>query len=85
MGRDRAVPSGTSFGPVGKARNGRNTGDTQLSLLSAKNAGQAGFNWITQAVFSTSTRDAFAGQVKNRRTQLMNGRKLGCRPVRIDA
>jgi hypothetical protein len=34
-----------------------------LSLLSAKTAGQAGPNRITQAVFSTSTWYVFAGQV----------------------
>jgi len=51
-----------------------------LSLLSAKNAGHTGLNRITQAVSSTSTWYAFAGQVSNRRTLLMIGRKLGSRP-----
>ena len=32
--------------PGGKARYGRNTGGSQLSLLSAENAGQAGLKWI---------------------------------------
>ena len=63
MGRDRGARSGTSSGPGGKARSGHFTGDTHLSLLSAKNAGQTGLNRITQAVFSTSAWYAFAGQV----------------------
>ena len=63
MGRDRGARSGTSSGPGGKARSGHFTGDTHLSLLSAKNAGQTGLNRITQAVFSTSACYAFAGQV----------------------
>jgi hypothetical protein len=37
-----------------------------LSPLSAQNAGQTGLNRITQAVFSTSTWYAFAGQVTGR-------------------
>ena len=64
MGRDRGARSGTSSGPGGKARSGHFPGDTHLSLLSAKNAGQTGLNRITQAVFSTSAWYAFAGQVK---------------------
>jgi hypothetical protein len=68
MGRDRGARSGTSSGPGGKARSGHFTGDTHLSLLSAKNAGQTGLNRITQAVFSTSAWYAFAGQVIRRRT-----------------
>src|ERR1700680_880880 len=80
MGRDRGARPGTSSGPGGKARSGQITGATQLSLLSAKNAGHTGLNWITQAVSSTSTWYAFAGHVNNRRTLLMNGGKLGCRP-----
>jgi hypothetical protein len=63
MDRDRGVRSGTSSGPGGKARSGQFTGDTQLSLLSAKNAGHTGLNPIMQAVFSTSTWYAFAGHV----------------------
>jgi hypothetical protein len=51
-----------------------------LSLLSAQNAGQTGINRITQAVFSTLTWYAFAGQVNNRRSLLMIGWKSGCRP-----
>ena len=57
---------------VGKARNGQITGDTQLSLLSAKNAGHTGLNWITQPVFSTLTWYAFAGQVRLGRTLPLN-------------
>jgi hypothetical protein len=64
MGRDRGARSGTSSGPGVKARNERNTGDTQLSPLSAKNAGQTGLNRTTQAFLSTSTWYASAGQVK---------------------
>src|ERR1700756_4515862 len=63
MDRDRGVRSGTSSGPGGKARCGQFTGDTQLSLLSAKNAGHTGLKPIMQAVFSTSTWHAFAGHV----------------------
>src|ERR1700676_2824728 len=81
MGRDRGARPGTSSGPGGKARSGQITGDTQLSLLSAKNAGHTGLNRIMQAVFSTSTWYAFAGYVNNRRTLLMNGGKLGSRPA----
>jgi len=61
----RAARSGTSSGPGAKARSGQNTGATQLSLLSVKNAGLAGLNRITQAVFSTSTSYAFAGMSIN--------------------
>src|ERR1700694_4958664 len=63
MGRDRGARPGTSSGPGGKARSGQITGATQLSLLSATNAGHTGLNWITQAVSSTSTWYAFAGHV----------------------
>src|SRR5208337_2900374 len=63
MDRDRGAESGTSSGPARKARNGQVTGDTHLSLLSAKNAGQTGLNRTTQAVSSTSTWYAFAGHV----------------------
>src|ERR1700751_1262899 len=63
MDRDRGVRSGTCSGPGGKARCGQFTGDTQLSLLSAKNAGHTGLKPIMQAVFSTSTWHAFAGHV----------------------
>src|ERR1700676_5612633 len=63
MGRDRGARPGTSSGPGGKARSGQITGDTQLSLLSATNAGHTGLNWITQAVSSTSTWYTFAGHV----------------------
>jgi hypothetical protein len=56
--------SGTSSGPPRKARRGRFTGDTQLSLLRAKNAGISGLNRTTQAEPSTSTWYAFAGQVR---------------------
>ena len=63
MGRDRSARSGTSSGPVGKALNGRFIGDTHLSPLSAKNAGQTGLNRTTQAKSSTSTWYAFAGHV----------------------
>src|ERR1700739_5029434 len=63
MDRDRGVRAGPSSGPGGKARSGQFTGDTQLSLLSAKNAGHTGLNPIMQAVFSTSTWYAFAGHV----------------------
>src|ERR1700693_4980537 len=65
MGRDRDARPGTSSGPGGKARSGQITGDTQLSLLSAKNAGHTGLNWITQPVFSTSIWYAFAGHVSS--------------------
>ena len=68
MGRDRGARPGTSSGPGGKARSGQITGATQLSLLTAKNAGHTGLNWITQAVSSTSTWYAFAGHVTKRRT-----------------
>src|SRR5271156_5558474 len=63
MDRDRGARSGTSFGSTGKARSWQFTGDTHLSPLSAKNAGHAGLNRTTQAVSSTSTWYAFAGQV----------------------
>src|ERR1700730_12812587 len=63
MGRDRSARPGTSSGPGGKARSGQITGATQLTLLSATNAGHTGLNWITQAVSSTSTWYAFAGHV----------------------
>jgi hypothetical protein len=63
MDSDRGAQSGSSFGSTGKARRGQFTGDTHLSPLSAKNAGQTGLNRITQAVSSTSTWYAFAGQV----------------------
>jgi hypothetical protein len=52
---------------------GQVTGDTQLSLLSAKNAGHTGLNWITQAVFSTSTCYAFAGHVISSQEPGKNG------------
>ena len=81
MGKDRGARSGTSSGPGGKARSGQFTGATHLSLRSAKTAGQAGPNRITQAVFSTSTWYVFAGQVKQPRSLLMNGGSLGCRPL----
>jgi len=48
-----------------------------LSPLSAKNAGHTGLNRITQAVFSTSTWYAFAGQVISRRTLPQNCWALG--------
>src|SRR5438552_3333218 len=60
---------------------GRIFGDTPLSLLSTKNAGQAGFNRITQTVFSTLTWYTFAGWVKAGGFLLMNGGKLGSRPT----
>ena len=70
---ETATPApGTSSGPGGKARSGQITGDTQLSLLSAKNAGHTGLNRITQAVFSTSTWYAFAGHVTFQRTLPLN-------------
>jgi indoleamine 2,3-dioxygenase len=52
-----------------------------LSLWSAKTAGISGHNPTTQAESSTSTWYAFAGHVNNRRTPLMIGGKLGCRPL----
>jgi hypothetical protein len=55
MERDRAARSRTSSGPAEKARSGQFTGDTHLSLLSPKNAGQTGLNRTTQAESSTST------------------------------
>jgi hypothetical protein len=61
---DCSPPSGTKSERAGKARNGRFTGVTHLSLLSAKTAGLSGHNWITQAESSTSTWYAFAEQVK---------------------
>src|SRR5277367_4144329 len=68
MDWDRGGRSGSSFGSTGKARGGQFTGDTHLSPLSAKNAGQTGLNRTTHAVSSTSTWYAFAGQVIRRRT-----------------
>src|SRR5271156_849061 len=68
MNCDRGGRSGSSFSSTGKARGGQFTGDTHLSPLSTKNAGQTGLNRITHAVSSTSTRYAFAGQVIRRRT-----------------
>jgi indoleamine 2,3-dioxygenase len=52
-----------------------------LSLWNAKTAGISGHNPTTQAESSTSTWYAFAGHVNNRRTPLMIGGKLGCRPL----
>src|SRR5271169_3813736 len=69
--------SGSSFSSTGKARGGQFTGDTHLSPLSAKNAGQTGLNRITQAVSSTSTWYAFAGHVIRRRTLPHFGRVFG--------
>jgi hypothetical protein len=43
--------------------NGRNTGDTQLSLLSAKSASQTGLSRTTQPLFSTLSCYVFAGHV----------------------
>src|SRR5271169_5263417 len=80
MDCDRGARSGSSFSSTGKARGGQFTGDTHLSPLSTKNAGQTGLNRTTHAVSSTSTWYAFAGQVNNRRSLLMNGGKLGGRP-----
>src|SRR5271168_3829816 len=68
MDWDRGGRSGSSFSSTGKARGGQFTGDTHLSPLSTKNAGQTGLNRTTHAIFSTSTRYAFAGQVIRRRT-----------------
>src|ERR1700730_8576475 len=84
MGRDRDARPGTSSGPGRKARSGQITGDTQLSLLTAKHAGHTGLNWIMQAVFSTSTWYAFAGQVSRpfsllRLGMLLRGRSTGSR------
>src|ERR1700749_2875035 len=76
MDRDRGVRSGTSSGPGGKARCGQFTGDTQLSLLSAKNAGHTGLKPIMQAVFSTSTWYAFAGHVNRPFSPLRPGTLL---------
>ncbi len=70
MGRDRGTRTGTSSGPDGKARNGQITGATHLSLLRAKNARIFGLNRTTQAVSSTSTWYAFAGQVTGPTSQL---------------
>src|SRR5580704_14761173 len=79
MGRDRDARPGTSSGPGGKARSGQITGDTQLSLLSAQNAGHTGLNWSTQPVFSTSTWYAFAGHVisTDSTSKLLGGREAG--------
>jgi hypothetical protein len=68
MGRDRGARSGTSSGPVEKARSGQFTGATHLSLLRAKNAGISGLNRTTQAASSTSSWYAFAGNVKQPKT-----------------
>src|SRR5271156_1305730 len=68
MNCDRGGRSGSSFGSTGKARGGQFTGDTHLSPLSTKNAGQTGLNRTTHAVSSTSTWYAFAGQVNSRRS-----------------
>src|SRR5277367_4744490 len=83
MERIRGGWFGTSSGPGEDARNEQNNRGTHLSPLSVRNAGQTGLNRITQAVFSTSTWYAFAGQVNNRRSLLINGRKSGCRPELI--
>src|SRR5277367_4175365 len=82
MDRDRGARSGTSFGSTGKARSWQFTGDTHLSPLSAKNAGHAGLNRTTQAVSSTSTWYAFAGQVISRRTLPQNCWALGGQAMR---
>ena len=67
-GQRPSAPSETKSGRAGKARNGRFTGVTHLSLLSAKTAGISGHNPTTQAESSTSTWYAFAGHVSRRRT-----------------
>src|ERR1700756_1899606 len=84
MDRDRGVRSGTSSGPGGKARCGQFTGDTQLSLWSAKNAGHTGLKPIMQAVFSTSTWHAFAGHVNRPFPPLRPGTLLRGMSVIID-
>src|SRR5713226_6812954 len=90
MGRDRGAQFGTSSGPAGKARSGRFTGETHLSLLRSQNAGQTGLNRITQAVSSTSTWYAFAGQVSRpfpllRPGMLLRGRSKAQRTLLINA
>jgi len=66
--RPRGAPSGTKSGRAEKARSGQFTGDTHLSLWSAKNAGQTGLNRITQAEFSTYDWHTLAGHLIRRRT-----------------
>src|ERR1700736_1785364 len=66
LGRDRGAPSGSKSGRAEKAHNGRFTGATHLSLLSAKTAGISGHNRATQAELSTYDWYAFAGHVKSR-------------------
>src|ERR1700731_1165532 len=63
-GQRPSAPSETKSGRIGKARNGRFTGVTHLSLWSAKTAGIFGHNRTTQAESSTSTWYTFAGHVK---------------------
>src|SRR5277367_6348892 len=80
MDWDRGGRSGSSFGSTGKARGGQFTGDTHLSPLSAKTAGQTGLNRTTHAVSSTSTWYAFAGQVTGDGLYLISAEFSGCRP-----
>src|ERR1700736_387030 len=73
LGRDRGAPSGSKSGRAEKAHNGRFTGATHLSLLSAKTAGISGHNRATQAELSTYDWYAFAGHVNRPNSLLTTG------------
>jgi hypothetical protein len=63
MDSNRGACSATRSGAAGKPAIELFTGASQLSLLSAQTAGQAGTNWITQGDFSTPGWQAFTGHL----------------------